>query len=272
MRQTAQALAPHHSIRQNAMTWLRSGWAIGLSVLSLALPAQADQITVFAAASLKGALDETAQAFSKNTGHQVAVSYAGSSVLARQIALGAPANVFISAHKDWMDVLQDEDRIVERSRKNIISNSLVLIAPTQSTLSPNDIDDLATYLDGSRLAMGLLNAVPAGIYGKSALQSLGQWDALAPMVAQTDNVRAALALVALGQAPLGIVYNSDALAEPKVKTVLYFSSGTHPEITYPAALISGRDTPAAQELLNWLSTHHAHETFIRHGFTAQKSP
>ena len=228
----------------------------------------ADDITVFAAASLKDALDEVALNYEDQTGSTVNLSYAGSSVLARQISLGAPADVFLSANTDWMDVLEQSGHILPGSRVDLLGNTLVLIAPADATApSANELADLAGYLDGRRLAMGLVEAVPAGIYGKAALEALGQWDALAPLVAQTDTVRAALALVALGQTPLGIVYGSDEQAEPKVQIVMSFPADSHPAIRYPAAVVAGKNQDAAHAFLDGLQRPAVLSVFQNHGFT-----
>ncbi|MDF0599357.1 molybdate ABC transporter substrate-binding protein [Psychromarinibacter sp. C21-152] len=238
-----------------------------LALFALAVPARADRITVFAAASLKTALDEIVAGFEAETGHDVALSFAGSSALARQIGLGAPADIFISANTDWMDTLAADGHIASGTRVELLSNRLVLIrhwadAP-QAEAGPPDI---AGLLGDGRLAMALVEAVPAGIYGKAALQSLGQWDKLADRVAQADNVRAALALVALGEAPYGIVYATDAAAEPDVTAVYTFPADSHPPITYPAALIAGRKTPAATAFLDHLQTDAARAVFRAQGF------
>lgn len=170
----------------------------------LASPASADRLTVFAAASLKEALGAVAKGFRDDTGHEVVLSLAGSSALARQIAQGAPADVFLSANTGWMDQLEDEGRIVEGSRVDLLGNSLVLVAhdPEAAPVDLSPALDLPALLDGGKLAMALVDAVPVGIYGKAALQALYLWDAVAPQVAQADNARAALALVAQGAAPL----------------------------------------------------------------------
>ncbi|MCO6381304.1 molybdate ABC transporter substrate-binding protein [Oceanicola sp. 502str15] len=218
----------------------------------LALPALAQEVTVFAAASLKGALDEVVAAWD---GGEVRISYAGSSALARQIGAGAPADLFISANPDWVDWLEAQGVALERV--DLLSNSMVLISRA---------DDPRTGLDqlkgSERVAMALVDAVPAGIYGKAALESLGLWEAVAPRVVQADNVRAALALVALGEAPLGIVYATDALAEPGVAVVAGFPAGSHPPILYPAAALSEAGAP----LMEFLQTPDAAEIFARHGF------
>lgn len=223
-------------------------------------------LTVFAAASLKNALEEIASAYEDSSGAPVVLSFAGSSALARQIQFGAPADVFISANTDWMDVLETEGRIAPDSRFDLASNRIVLIgAPRTDPVDLSDTDALTAALQGGRLAMALVDAVPAGIYGKAALQSLGHWDALAPRVAQADNVRAALALVALGEAPLGIVYATDAAAEPRVSVRAVFPAETHPPIRYPAAALSSA-SPDAASFLAFLSTPAAQDILAGHGF------
>ncbi|MAY86847.1 MAG: molybdate ABC transporter substrate-binding protein [Pseudooceanicola sp.] len=233
----------------------------------LLLPAGATaDVTVFAAASLKTALDNIVEV-SGQPG--VAVSYAGSSALARQIEHGAPAQVFISANTAWMDHVEDAGLIAPGTRHDLLTNRLALIAaPGNDVVLPIGPDmDLASALNGGRLAMALVDAVPAGIYGKAALTALGQWDRVQPQVAQADNVRAALRLVALGEAPLGLVYATDAVAEPRVRVVGLFDTALHPAIVYPAALIKGGDTPEARAFLEYLSTDTARAIFKANGFS-----
>ncbi|WP_170762504.1 molybdate ABC transporter substrate-binding protein [Ruegeria lacuscaerulensis] len=242
--------------------------ALVLSASTLApIRAGAEDILVFAAASLKTALDEIAPVFEQQTGHEVTVSYAASSVLARQIQLGAPADLFISANIDWMDVLQDQGLIDPATRVDLLGNGLVLIGGVEQVeIGQMRADvDLSAALGGGHLAMALVDAVPAGIYGKAALQSLGLWETVQGQIAQTDNVRAALALVAAGAAPLGIVYRSDALAENKVQVVASFAPDLHPPIIYPAAVtVSG--SPQAQAFLDHLQSGAAQSIFTEQGF------
>lgn len=244
----------------------RSIVAAGVLFLSLAAQLQAG-ITVFAAASTKTALDEAAAAYQAGTGRDVTLSYAGSPALARQIQLGAPADVFISANPGWMDVLQQEGLIDEASRLDLLANSLVLIAHGPGAL-PLDLEtaDLAGRLGESRLAMALVDAVPAGIYGKAALMALGQWSELAPKVAQTANVRAALALVASGEAPMGVVYATDARAEAGVSVIAVFPEGSHPPILYPAAAVADGNIAEAKAFLEYLQSPAAREVFAQQGF------
>lgn len=226
-------------------------------------------LTVFAAASLGTALETLAGRFSRATGHGVTVSPAGSSTLARQIQLGAPADLFISANRAWMDVLEKEGLVLPGSRVDLIANRLVLIAPAGSARAVDLTDrwDVDAALGPGRLAMALVDAVPAGIYGQAALRHFGLWEALAPRVAQSDNVRAALALVASGAAPLGIVYASDAEAEPRVRVVAEFPAESHPAIVYPAAVLAQGPAPdAAVQFLGYLQSPPARDHFRSQGF------
>ena len=229
--------------------------------------AQAPDVTVFAAASLKNALDAIADAFRKETGKRVAISYAASSALARQIEQGAPADVFISADLDWMDYLQGRDLIKPESRRNLVGNRIALVAPA----SRGDAIDLkpgalAAALGDGRLAMATVAAVPAGKYGKAALEHLGLWNEVARRLAETENVRAALTFVARGEAPLGIVYDSDARAEPGVKVVARFPETSHPPIVYPAALIRASARPEAARFLQALRMPASAAILAREGF------
>ena len=236
---------------------------------ALASGLRADQITVFAAASLKTALDDIARDFQRASGYSIALSAAGSSVLARQIALGAPADIFISANVTWMDRLQRDGAIALDTRFDLLGNRLALIAhdPDAQMVQMTSDLPLAKMLGDARLAMALVDAVPAGIYGKAALTSLGLWSDVAPKVAQTDNVRAALALVALGEVPYGIVYKTDALAEPRVHTVGIFPAETHPPIVYPVAAVRDGTSAPVDAFLRYLRGGAARQTFERHGFT-----
>ncbi len=250
----------------------------GLLRLLLALavlcgPARAADVTVFAAASLGDALSEAAEAWTVETGHDVTIAPAGSSALARQIAAGAPADVVILANTDWMDWLAGQGLLRDGTRRVLMGNSLVLVAHGEGPNTPEVLApgfDIAARLGPSeRLAMALVEAVPAGIYGKAALQARGTWEALAPRVAQTDNVRAALALVALGEAPLGIVYATDARAEPRVHVMGTFDADSHPPILYPGAVARDAAAPeAAGAFLDWLGGAEARAILADHGFVA----
>lgn len=251
--------------------FLRSGAMAALLLgLSAASPASAadDDITVFAAASMKNAMDEVSEAWTRQTGHAAAVSLAGSSALARQIEQGAPADVFISANEGWMDTLEKNGLVDSATRFDLLRNRIVLIAHGRSApavdIGPDF--DLARLLGDGKLAMALVDAVPAGIYGKAALQTLGAWDAVAPKVAQADNVRAALALVSTGEAPYGIVYATDAAADDDVTVVATFPDDSHPPIVYPAARVSGSDNPLGAAFLDFLRGPAARAAFEKQGF------
>lgn len=250
---------------------MRRRWlliAVLLTLFPMApVPAQADTYTIFAAASLKNALDAAVAAYEKETGDTVRVSYAASSALARQIEAGAPADIFISADLKWMDELQGKNLIQANSRRNLLGNDLVLVAPkasgTKIDLKPGV--DLLPYLKNGPLAMADPAAVPAGIYGKAALTKLGVWNSVEAKVARAEDVRAALRLVARREAPLGIVYRTDANAEPQVEVAGIFPPGSYPPVTYPAALVThaqGR----AHALLDFLESPAARPYFEQQGF------
>ena len=258
-------LLPIPSIRRR-LFGLAAGLAFGLG---LAAPGfGADGLTVFAAASLKNAMDEVAAGFERETGHAVAASLAGSSALARQIQHGAPADIFISANPGWMDALERDGLIDPASRFDLLGNALVLVAHGRDAakveIAPGM--DIAAMLGGGRLAMTLVDAVPAGIYAKAALRSLGAWEAVAPKVAQADNVRAALALVSSGEAPFGIVYATDASADDNVTVAGTFPADTHPPIVYPAAAVAASRNPLNRRFLAWLRGPAARTAFERQGF------
>jgi len=245
----------------------------------VAFPAQAGpRVTVFAAASLKNALDEVAAGFERTQNTLLSISYAGSSALARQIEYGAPAQIFISASSQWMDILEAQAALLPATRVNLVGNQLVLIAgpgtdtSLQITSEKDPGMDLITSLQGKRLAMALVEAVPAGIYGRQALISLGVWETVQSHIAQTDNARAALRLVALGEAPLGIVYATDAAAEPRVRVLEVFPPGSHSPIVYPAALLKDGDTPSSRAFFQYLTGPEAQTIFRRHGFIPPGAP
>ena len=244
----------------------------GLALLAMplaALPAAADTV-VFAAASLKESLGAAVKAYEAKTGEKVAVSYAGSSQLAKQIEAGAPADLFISADLDWMDELAKKDLIDPASRVTLLGNTLVLVAPKASTASlaiaPGFPLAEALGADG-KLAMAAVASVPAGKYGKAALERLGVWDKVQPHVVAAENVRAALALVERGAAPLGIVYATDAKASPSVRIAGVFPEYTHPPITYPVARLSASTSPDAEGFRRFLTSGAGKAIFKRYGFT-----
>ena len=230
------------------------------------VPAISANLVVFAAASLKDALDAYIQTLPEKD--QIVVSYGSSGSLARQIELGAPADVFLSANAAWMDKLQADGLLRPGTRRDLLGNRLVLISadPNGAEVAISRDFDLGAALAGGFLAMGEVNSVPAGIYGKQALTWMGQWAGLAPHVAQTENVRAALALVARGEAPLGIVYATDAKAEPKVRQIAVFPSESHDPIVYPGAVVAESTHPLAQSFLTAMETPAAKELFRGYGF------
>ena len=233
--------------------------------------AQAADLTVFAAASLKNALDDAAKKYEAKTGDKVVVSYAASSVLAKQIEQGAPADIFFSADLDWMDYLEQKKLIDAGSRHTLLGNSLVLIAPKDSAVSltiEKNFPLLQALGSDGKLAMASVETVPAGKYGKAALTYLGVWDQEAPRVVQAENVRAALVFVARGEAPLGIVYGTDARAEPAVKVVGTFPEDSHPKIVYPVALTASAK-PEANKFLNFLLSSEAAPSFEAQGFSIE---
>ena len=231
--------------------------------------AQGKDVVVFAAASLKNALDDAAGQWQRASGKKVVISYAASNTLIKQIEQGAPADIFISADLDWMDYGQQKGLIRPDTRFNLLGNRLVLIAPKDSSVSATIQPgfDLAALLKGGRLAMGNVDAVPAGRYGKAALEKLGSWDGVKDKIAQAENVRAALVLVARGEAPLGIVYQTDAASDPSIKIVATFPESAHPPIIYPTALTRESTNPEAPAFLNYLRSPAARAAFERQGFT-----
>jgi molybdate transport system substrate-binding protein len=240
-----------------------------VSLALLASPAAADEkVTVFAAASMKNALDAANKAY----GRPVTASYAASPALARQIESGAPADVFISADLDWMKYLSDKKLVKEETRSNWLGNRIVLVAPKENA-APVDITkglDLAKLLNGGKLAMGEPNSVPAGKYGKSALEKLGIWSSVEKSVAGAESVRAALALVSRGEAPYGIVYATDAAADPGVAVVGTFPADSHAPIIYPIAILSDSKSPNAASYLGYLKSAKAAPFFEKEGFTVLK--
>lgn len=244
-------------------------------LMATATPAAAEDVTVFAAASLKTALDAIAADWQAETGNKVVVSYGGSSALAKQIEEGAPADIFFSAAVNWMDVLEQDGLIRAGSRRDLLGNTLVLVAHGREA-APVAIGpglDLAGMLGEGKLSMAMVDSVPAGQYGKEALQSLGLWAAVEPKVAQSENVRAALDLVVRGEAPLGIVYGSDAVADDAagnaVSVVGTFPADSHSPIIYPVALTGAADAPenaAARAFLDHLSDASATARFTEQGF------
>ncbi len=256
---------------------IRSGialFSILFSFLAGAIPiaAGAASVTIFAAASLREALDDQSRQFQTSTGNKVVVSYAASNTLAKQIEAGAPADIFISADLDWMDYLEQRRLLAPNTRVTLLRNTLVLIAPAASsvklTIGPKF--GLAAALGGERLAIANPDSVPAGKYGKSALETLGVWSSVETKLARTENVRAALALVARGEAPLGIVYSTDAFADKGVRVVDTFPASSHPPILYPATIVKASQSPAARPLLDYLRSPSASPIWEKYGFGVVK--
>jgi molybdate transport system substrate-binding protein len=236
-------------------------------------PARADNepVLVFAAASMKNALDEAAKKWTEKSKIEVKSSYAASPALARQIEAGAPADIFISADLDWMNYVDNKKLVKPETRSNLLGNSIVLVANKQEW-KKGDVKitkgfPLASLLGSDRLAMADVKTVPAGKYGKAALEKLGVWDSVSNKLAQAENVRAALALVGRGEAPLGIVYKTDTAADKNVKVVGTFPDDSHKPIVYPAAQLESSNNARAAELLKFLASPEARTIFEKHGFT-----
>ena len=241
------------------------------AILAATIQAPAPSVLIFAASSLKTALDAMAEPIRQSTGVTIKVSYASSAVLARQIEEGAPAEVFISADTDWMDYVDTRNLIKKDTRVDLVGNQLVLVAPagknTALKIAPGF--NLAAALGSGRLAIGEPTSVPAGKYAKAALTSLGVWASVERKLLPAENVRAALTLVSGGEAPLGIVYATDALADPGVVVVDAFPASSHPAIMYPAAVVSKGGADAAK-VLSYLKSPAAMASFRKFGFTNTK--
>lgn len=246
-------------------------FAVLVAMAPLSSRAYADELLVFAAASLKPALDEIIATPEAKAIGEIKASYAASSQLEHQIEAGAPAALFISADEDWMNAADSKNKIVRDTRVDLLGNALVLVAPkgsvVQLVVAPN-FEIVRALGKGGHLAMGEPNGVPAGKYAKSALTSLGVWDSVQPRIVAADNVRAALNFVARDEAPLGIVYRSDAVSEPAVRIVDTFPATSHAPIVYPAAIIVDHETPSARKLLGLLREPATQAIFRRYGFDA----
>jgi molybdate transport system substrate-binding protein len=252
------------------MRWLEGVSSLVLAFyVAVASPiATAADVTVFAAASLKEALDEQAKTVEASTSDKVIVSYGASNALAKQIEAGAPADLFIAADLDWMDYVATRNLLAPNARFNLLRNTLVLIAPasSRSTLKIAPNFGLAAALGTEKLAMANPDSVPAGKYGKSALEKLGVWTSVEKQVARAENVRAALALVSRGEAPFGIVYSTDAWSDKSVKIVDTFPPDSYPPIVYPAALVATSKSTAAKPLLDYLRSPAARPVWEKYGF------
>ena len=228
-------------------------------------------IIVYAAASLAGALDSVVDAFESEFGIDVTVSYAGTPALARQIEQGAPANIFISADSEWMSYVVQRGLVDEADRVDLLGNELVLVAPSPADQVPS-AEIVSTIREGvgpdRMLSMANADAVPAGRYGKAALTALGIWDEVAPYVVQTDSVRTALVFVARAEAAFGIVYATDGRANPDVSVLATFDETLHSPIVYPAAIVTGADTPEVGVFFSFLQSSAAATIFVDFGFTS----
>jgi molybdate transport system substrate-binding protein len=245
------------------------GAAAGLAMGLSAITAQAEEVFVFAAASLTNALNEVGEQFTAKTGHTIKPSYAASSALAKQVEQGAPAQVFASADLKWMDYLAEKKLVNPDTRFNLLGNTLVLVAPTDSKLDKVELGpktNIAALAGDGRIATGNPESVPVGLYFKQAMERAGQWQAVAPKIASADSVRAALAFVERGEVPLGVVYATDAAVTKKVKVVGVFPDSMHDPIVYPFALIAGKETAGAKALLDFIRTNEAKGVFAKYGF------
>ncbi len=254
-------------IHANPFANLRNALTFAAMIIA-PIPLYAENITVFAAASLKSSLTQVGDLWAAATGHTVKFSFAGTSALAKQIGEGAPADIFFSASTDWMDKMIETGDIRADTRREILGNRLVLIARGAGA-APVKLDqglDLATMLAGEKLAMALIDAVPAGIYGKQALISLGLWDGVSGAVAQAENVAGALQFVATGEAPYGIVYASDAIGADTITVLGAFPLGSHTPITYPAAITSNSTADAAADFMDFLASSRAAQIWRANGF------
>jgi molybdate transport system substrate-binding protein len=257
-------------IKRRTMLGLGLAFAMSMAPAFDAAQAQTKDLVIFAAASMKNALDEAAANWVKESGRPAPkISYAASNTLAKQIENGAPADLFVSADLDWMDYVAGKNLIKPDTRVSLLANRIVLVAGKDSTakldLKPGA--DVAAALGSDRLAMGNVDSVPAGKYGKAALEKLGAWDKVKDRIAQADNVRAALLLVSRGEAPLGIVYATDVAADPQVKVVSTFPEDSHPPIIYPVAVLKDSANPDAQAFLTYLRGAGAKPVFEKQGFT-----
>ena len=252
-------------------SWVVAGLT-GLALLLAPEVGSAQNLTVLAAASLREALDDVAAQFQRTGGSKVVVAYAASSALARQVENGAPADVFISADLDWMDYVDQRKLLRAGTRVNLLRNRLVLIAPVGSKVQVEIKPGFALdkLLGDGKLSMADPDSVPAGKYGKAALENLGAWSAIEKRVARGDNVRTALNFVARNEAPLGIVYETDAFAEKRVRVVSRFPQDTHPEIIYPVAALAGGKHTGTPAFLNHLKSTGARAIFEKYGFSMDR--
>ncbi|MFG1297298.1 molybdate ABC transporter substrate-binding protein [Xanthobacter variabilis] len=264
----------------------RRGLVLGLVLATTAFfgPARAEEaarataasadttVTTFAAASLTNAFQDIGKAYEAKNKASLKFSFAASSALAKQMEAGAPANIFASADLKWMDFAEQKGLIVPSSRVVPIGNELVLVAPADSakpvTISKG-MDIEALLGPKGRIATGLTDSVPVGIYTKTAFTNLGVWDKVAPRIVGAESVRAALALVERGEVPYGVVYATDAAIAKNVKVVAVFPAGSHPPVEYPFALVKEHDTPEAKAFFTFLTGPEAKEIYKKYGFSVK---
>jgi molybdate transport system substrate-binding protein len=258
--------------RMTMFKLILSAGVVATSLLNASSSFAADNVNVFAAASLKNALDAVSASWKADTKKETTITYAASNALAKQIELGAPADVFVSADLTWMKYLTDKNLIVKGSDIQLLGNQIVLVAPKDSKIDikiePNF--KLADALGAGKLAMGNVESVPAGKYGKAALEKLGVWASVESKVAQADNVRAALKLVDVGEAALGVVYATDAKADATVKVVGTFPADSHAPIIYPAGIVAASKNADAAEFVKYLQSDKAKVIFESQGFIVLK--
>ncbi|MBE5250916.1 molybdate ABC transporter substrate-binding protein [Mixta sp. Marseille-Q2057] len=272
LREFALYYRLHNELLEKNMSVSSTRWGLA-AVLSVSLAGQAvaaEKITVFAAASLTNALQDIATQYQKKSGVEVVSSFASSSTLARQIEQGAPADLFISADQQWMDDAVAKKSMIDNTRFTLLGNDLVLVAPRSASakaVTINEKTDWKSLLKGERLAVGDPDHVPAGIYAKEALQKLGAWETVSPVMARGNNVRAALALVERNETPYGIVYGSDAVASNKVQVVGTFPESSHKAVEYPMAIVKDHDGSAVTAFYNYLKGPEAATVFKHYGFT-----
>jgi molybdate transport system substrate-binding protein len=241
-------------------------------MLLVPLLARAQELTVFAAASLTDAMKDVSAQWAQAGHHPLRMSFGSSSTLARQIEQGAPANLFASADQKWMDYLAEKNLIAADTRRDLLGNDLVLVVPADKpqhvTIGP-DFDLLSLLGNNGRIATGDPAHVPVGIYAEQALRKLGQWNAIAPRLARTDDVRAALLLVERGEAPAGIVYATDAAVSKAVMVAGTFPANSHDPVSYPFAVVKSGDTPEARALMTFLQGPQARAIFVQRGFKVE---
>ncbi len=243
-----------------------------LLISGTASAATSSVVTVFAASSLTNAMQTLAQEYQAKTGTVVRLSLASSSTLARQIAQGAPADIYISADNRWMNYVEEKGAMDTASRKSLLTNALVLVAPksaNENTLNVEPNWPLKRVLDGTRLAIGNPAYVPAGIYAQQSFEKLGVWSTASTVLAPTNNVRSALMLVENGESQLGVVYKTDALIAKRVKIVAQLPNGSHDPIEYPIAMVKGRNTSAVSHFYQYLQSAAADKIFVQYGFGVQ---